>query len=284
MVRTDAGSVHVAIDGPPEAPWVVLSPGLGGGWFDWELVVPLLADQVRVLRPDRPGIGRSEAALAEPTLAREVAVLHSVLDAVAGPGPGVLVGHSVAALQVEAFARLHPERVLAAVLVDPSTEPPGQPSEPDAGARVATALLATGRIGPLAALGRAASVQLGPLARRAVVRVGSRSRRDPLPAAAHEVYRRPTVIRALLAELAAYPAEVADLQRLRATAQLPAVPWVVLTAGDGLGDDRRGVLAAHAALAAMVPGGRHDTVAGAGHLLALDRPDAVAAAVLSVLD
>lgn len=265
MVASLAGRVHLRSSGRVDGPAVVLSAALGGAWFDWDAVVALLPD-ARVLVFDRPGTGLSGPALAPATLAREVAVLDAVL---AGEPSAVLVGHSMAALHVEAWARLRPGRVRGLVLVDPDPEAPGGGRPFDLSAVVARWVLRAG----LAPVVAAEAVRL----RRSVMRWSTLGRRDPAaPAVVRSVYGRPSVTRAVLEELASYPAQVAAVERLRAFRPLPPVPFTVLTAG-------RRECAAHVALAASTPTGRAVRVPGSRHMVPVDRPDAVALAVLTAL-
>ena len=262
MVASLAGRVHLRAAGRVDGPTVVLSSALGGAWFDWDAVVALLPD-ARVLVFDRPGTGLSDPASAPATLAREVAVLDAVL---AGTPSAVLVGHSMAALHVEAWARLRPGRVRGLVLVDPDPEVPGAGRPFDLSALVARWVLRAGLDTVVAGQG----LRL----RRWAVRGATLGRRDPASAAAlRAVYGRPSVTRAVLDELASYPAQVGAVERLRAFRPLPPVPLTVLTAG-------RREVAAHAALAASSPFGRTVPVPSSRHMVPVDRPDAVALAVL----
>ncbi|GAA2803722.1 alpha/beta fold hydrolase [Crossiella cryophila] len=284
LISSPAGLLRVEVDGPATADVVVLSAGLGGGWFDWPAVVRLLAADLRVVCFDRPGTGDSGPALAPPSLAREVAVLDAVLDAVGAPR-AVLVGHSIAGLHVEGYARLRPERVAGAVLLDPSPEPPGVGRPFDGEAVFARMLLAFGRVPGMRRLGRALAGWSGPASRRSVLRTGSHTHREVAPLDRIEaVYRRPEVIGAILDELAAYPDLVAELEAVRAGHPLPELPWLVLTAAQALGKPRqaRRILACHARLARLVPGGAHELVQRCGHMMPLDRPDTVAEAVRRV--
>lgn len=244
--------LHLIEDGPLDGPPVVLTSGLAGALSDWDPLARLLAPSVRVLRFDRPGIGANAPSPKAPSARREVAVLDEVLD-VAG-APAVLVGHSLAGLHVEAFARLRPARVRGAVLVDPSLAPPGIGRPFDAGAVLATAVVRLGLAG-LAA--RCAS----PLLRLA---------------------GRPPARAAVVAEFAGYADLVAEVDALRGAHPLPDVPWWVLTAGGTLGgaSSARRILGDHGAMAALASHGVHRIVPGSGHLMQLDCPEAVAEAVL----
>ncbi len=269
-ITTEAGGVHATSTGRAGDPVVVLSSGLGGAWFDWSATVALLGDHARVIAFDRPGTGDSAPTSADPTLDREVAVLGAVL----GDAPtAVFVGHSMATVHVEAFARLHPDRVIGLVLLDPDPESPGAGRPFDLSALVAHWLL---KLVPHGA-GEAFVRRHGHLLRRWAIEGSTLAKRDPAPEAlVRDVYRRPHVAKAVLAELAAYPDQVADLERLRVTHPLPEVPFHVLTAG-------RRVWPEHAALARLVPWGRNVLVPGSRHMIPVDRPDAVVMAVRDVL-
>jgi pimeloyl-ACP methyl ester carboxylesterase len=269
-ISTEAGGVHVAAAGVEDGPVVVLSSGLGGAWFDWTATVALLAGRARVIVFDRPGTGDSAPTSADPTLAREVAVLGAVL----GDTPSaVFVAHSMATMHVEAFARLHPDRVNGLVLLDPDPESPGAGRPFDLSALVAHWLL---RLVPHG-VGAAFVRRHGHLLRRWAIEGSTLAKRDPAPEVlVKDVYRRPHVAKAVLAELAAYPDQVADLERLRVEHPLPEVPFHVLTAGRELWPE-------HAALAGLVPWGRNVLVPGSRHMIPVDRPDAVVMAVRDVL-
>ena len=275
-VDVAGGPLHVVIDGSA-GPAVVLSQGMGESWFDWDAVVPLLADGHRVIRFDRPGLGESPATGGLPTLAEEADRL-AALARFAGAAV-VVVGHSVAGVHAEAFARRHPRLVAGLVLVDPDDEPGARPRGPRAAGvarRVSAVGHRTGRLLDATPLRR-----LGPWAWRAAVRLLG-AQPPPAPAA-DRVYARGRVAAATLDEWLAFRDMMADLARLRTVAPLPPVPMVVLTA---LGGQRRGAARrrrrGHRALAAMSPRGRHVVLPDAGHLVQLDRPEAVAAAVREV--
>lgn len=117
---------HVVVDppaGPVSGPPVVLSAGLAGSWFDWDACTELLAASRTVVRLDRPGYGLSDPWPdgAVPTLESEVARLRDLLDALEIDA-AVVCGHSMASFYVEAFAREHPDRLAAAVILDGSVE------------------------------------------------------------------------------------------------------------------------------------------------------------------
>ncbi|MEV5974821.1 alpha/beta hydrolase [Streptomyces sp. NPDC051921] len=274
FVRLGGVAHHVVVDGA--GPVCVLAAGLGMSWFDWDPVVPLLAPHRTVVRFDRPGHGLSQPAAVPPTAAGEAHRIAALLDALGlDRAPATVVGHSIAGFHAEAFARLHPTRTAALVLLDSSVEerPPRLPRLLRRTApQLARALGAT-----LSAAGVPAA--LGPAARALSVRGSSRRRPDPSPPElVRRVYRTSRVLRGTLDENARYGAVAAELLVLRERAPLPpGLPVTVLAAPDGSARwERR-----QRALARRL-GARYEAAEPSGHLVMLDRPDAVARAVLRV--
>ncbi|MEE1751311.1 alpha/beta fold hydrolase [Streptomyces sp. SP18CS02] len=275
FVRVGGVAHHVVVEGG--GPVCVLSTGLAMSWFDWDPVVPLLAPHRTVVRFDRPGHGLSGPAVVPPSAAGEAHRIAGVLDALGlGPGeagPATVVGHSIAGFHAEAFARLHPERTAGLVLLDSSLEEDAR-VPPAPGVRTAVARIAGAA---LTAVGAPAA--LGPLIRRGVVRlVRPGYAADPAPAAlVRRVYATGRVFRGGLLENTHYRAVAAELLALRERHPLPAgLPVTVLAAPDQAArwTSRQRALADEL-------DARFEAVPGAGHLMMLDRPDAVAGAVLA---
>ncbi|MCS0638926.1 alpha/beta hydrolase [Streptomyces sp. LP05-1] len=257
-------------------PVCVLSAGLAMSWFDWDPVVPLLAPHRTVVRFDRPGHGLSGPALAPPTAEGEGHRIAGVLDALGTTGPVTVVGHSIAAFHAEAFARLHPGRVAGVVLCDGSVEEDARPPVLPAALRTA---VAHGLGAALAATGAPAA--LGPATRRALVRLGRPGRApDPAPGAlVRRCYRTSRVARGAVLENAHYLDVAAGLRALRERHPLPpGLPVTVLAAPEGAGPRWT---ARQQALADLLTA-RFVSVPGSGHLMMLDRPDALADAVLAL--
>ncbi|MGP9021121.1 alpha/beta fold hydrolase [Streptomyces sp. BR1] len=269
FVRIDGVPHHVVVEG--SGPPVVLSAGLGMAWFDWDPVVPLLAPHRTVVRFDRPGHGLSGPACAPPTASGEAHRIAAVLDAVGVGGRATVVGHSIAGFHAEAYARLYPDRTAALVLLDSSVEadvrPPLAPRARVVSARVAGAVLS----------GTGAPAALGPLLRRATVRLSRTGGPDPAPRAlVDRCYRTSRVWRGLILENARYRAVAAELLTLRDKFPLPGgVPVRVLAGGAGgpAWLHRQRDLAAHLEADFQV-------AEGAGHLVMLDRAGQVAKTVL----
>ncbi|MBT2449878.1 alpha/beta hydrolase [Streptomyces sp. ISL-43] len=270
----DGVPLHVVVEGA--GPPVVLSAGLAMAWFDWDPVAELLVAAGRtVIRFDRPGHGLSAPAVRPPSAAGEAHRIAGLLDALGlGSARATVAGHSIAGFHVEAFARLHPGRTAAVVLVDSSVEEHPRPVL-SAGVRTAAAR-ALGRAVTAAGLPAA----LGPWARRATVRASRVGGTDP---AARDLvrrcYRTGRVWRGALLENSRYLDVAAEVPALRAEHPLTA-PATVLIGHDGT-TSRRSLhwLARQAELADRL-GARFVVAEPAGHLVMLDRPHQVARAVL----
>lgn len=104
------------------SPTVVFDSGLGGSSLDWSLVQPAVASFTRACSYDRAGYGWSDPG----PLPRDPTHIIDDLERLLGYGgvaaPYVLVGHSLGGLIVQRFARRHPERTAALVLIDATHE------------------------------------------------------------------------------------------------------------------------------------------------------------------
>jgi pimeloyl-ACP methyl ester carboxylesterase len=103
-------------------PTVVFETGLDGTMEWWSKVWPEVSMESNALAYNRPGYGRSEATEQPRDGAHIVDELRALLRAKQMPPPYVLVGHSIGGLYMQLYARLHPDEVMALVLVD-STHP-----------------------------------------------------------------------------------------------------------------------------------------------------------------
>ncbi|MFC6882814.1 alpha/beta fold hydrolase [Actinomadura yumaensis] len=277
IVEAGSERVHVAESGPPDGPPLLVTSGLGGAWFDWAPTLARLDGTYRLTVFDRPGLGRSPAGNAPPSLRREVAILAG-LAARAGE-PVTVVAHSMGGFHAEAFARQRPDLVKAMVLVDPSYE-----HDPSCKVRLSAAAEPVTR-----AIGAAVGATrlpwlLGPAGRRFALKFASR-RDEPVPAdVVRSVYGRGTVLATMLGEELAYREMAVDLEGLRERLPFPPIPLVVLTALGDVKNPRkaREWAEGHRRLAEMTPYGRQVELPGDLHLLQLDRPDAIADAVAEV--
>lgn len=220
-----------------------------------------------ILALDRPVFAGTDWDARLPDLASEVAAVQRIID---GPGrgrPAILVAHSMAAFRAEALARLRPDLVAGLVLVDPSLE---DFRDPGTAARFARA---RGLNATLSLLGHAR-------ARRLVARAAHRGFREQMvspnrldPEIFRDPYARPEVLRSALTEWLSYRLQGSQLSALRRRTGDLRTPTLALFALPGPARRHLRLLSKH--LGVVDPTMLDDS----GHLVMLDRPDAIAAAV-----
>ncbi|MFE3448109.1 alpha/beta fold hydrolase [Nonomuraea sp. NPDC059194] len=208
--RVVTGPMHVVNEGAGHP--VLVSSGPAGAWFHADEVAEGLRDGRSVIRFDRPGLGRSPAALTPPTLYGEAARLAALVP---DPIRATVVAHSVAAWHAEAFARLHPLRVAGLVLVEPACELRRHRRALPAG--LGRWLPAFGATWGATALARVLGPPLHRLRRGAV---------DP-----YGVYATGRVAAAAVGEWLAHRDMARTLWKLRRERPLPAVPVTVISGG-----------------------------------------------------
>jgi pimeloyl-ACP methyl ester carboxylesterase len=111
--------LHVRVEGPEQAPAVVLLHGFGSSLHTWDGWVEGLSGRYRVVRFDLPGSGLSPPdASGLYTDARAHALISGLLDQL-GIRTADLVGHSIGGRIGWSYAALYPERVNKLVLIAP---------------------------------------------------------------------------------------------------------------------------------------------------------------------
>jgi pimeloyl-ACP methyl ester carboxylesterase len=123
QIDHDGITLHVAADGDPTAPPLLLLHGITsfGGTWDW--FVPELAERFRVLRLDFRGHGASDRTPDRYGAAGYAGDAIAAIEQVAG-GPCVLIGHSLGAITAATVVQQRPDLVRAAVLEDPPLQRP----------------------------------------------------------------------------------------------------------------------------------------------------------------
>jgi pimeloyl-ACP methyl ester carboxylesterase len=243
--------------GPASAPLIVFLHGAGMDHSVWALQARALAyGGFRVLAVDLPGHGGSQGPPLESVAA--LAGWTAALIAAAG-GRAALVGHSMGALIALATAARDPEKVSALALVGVGARMPVHPD-----------LLASAKAGTHDAIDMMSLWGLGGPATRG----GSPS---PglwmLGGVAHLLERAPEG--ALHADLAACDAHAEAL----ADAARVSCPTLLL-----LGErDQMTPLKSGRALAEKIAGAQTRVLAGAGHMLTVERPDETLAALRAFL-
>lgn len=288
VMTEDGLRLNVHVSGAHDADvTVVLAHGWTQSLHTWRYQARDLPDavtpRVRVVRYDHRGHGRSEGtAERDATLDNLARDLSAVIDTFAPEGPLVLAGHSMGGMAMMGLAEHRPElfaeRVAGAVFV--STSGGG---------------LDRVTLGLPPAMGARLRTRLPRLLAARARMLGRRRRRRP-PTIESQVVRRfllgrpvrPADHRLVLADLVATPADsmcgfFADLMRhgrSAALAALESVPTHVL-----VGDCDRLTPPGHSRrLSRAMPWADVSVLAGAGHMLPLERDEAVTRALADLVD
>ncbi len=120
-MNVNGKELAVEIDGPEDAPVVLLVHGLGGTSNFYQVQTDALAERRRVIRVDFAGAGRSPLT-DDISITGHADDLAAVLDAL-NVDAAAVVGHSMGTLVVRELAARHPEKVSALVLLGAVREP-----------------------------------------------------------------------------------------------------------------------------------------------------------------
>ena len=104
------------------SPTVILDAGMGDSTISWAMVQPGIAKTTRVCSFDRAGLGFSDAARRSSTPVNQSEDLHALLGAAGIKPPFVMVGHSLAGMNVRVFADKYRDDVVGMVIVEGSHE------------------------------------------------------------------------------------------------------------------------------------------------------------------
>lgn len=263
------------------APVVILENGGGGFAVEWTLVQAQVARQTRVCAYNRAGYAWSEPAPVLDGMEGIVDDLHAWMRAAGVSPPLVIAGASLGALYARAYQRRFPEAVAGLVFVDGSHED-------------AITLIRAGKPVPIGGLSRnelaAAYDEYRRVAPPAQAGPPDAPPLDRLPAALREA--RHWAARKLIAEVGRLPAgpiaaeswrqELASLRagRLAKPHPLRDLPLVVLERSEGSTDAWH---SQQVELSRLSSAGRLVRVDASGHLMHLDQPAPVAAAILDVV-
>ena len=132
-IRNGSIELHVADDGDPTAPPILLLHGITSFGGTWEWIVPTLAERFRVLRLDFRGHGASDRAPEEYSPQGYVSDAVASIEQAAGQ-PCVVMGHSLGGATAAMLTQRHPDLVVAAVMEDPPLGLAGNPAAGDAAA------------------------------------------------------------------------------------------------------------------------------------------------------
>lgn len=104
------------------SPAVIFDAGLGDSTISWALVQRAVSKKTMACAFDRAGLGFSDAARRPSTPRNQSQDLHALLRAAHISPPYVLVGHSMAGMNVRVYADRYPDQVAGMVLVEGSHE------------------------------------------------------------------------------------------------------------------------------------------------------------------
>ena len=247
-------ATHLAIDGPPGAPAILLLHSLGSSLRIWDAQAEALARGLRVVRYDLRGHGLTDVGAGPCTVEDLADDALAVLDA-CGIAAAHVAGVSIGGMVAQAIAARAPARVRSLILCDTAMAIP----PPDMWRQRAALVRAEGT----------AAIADSVLARW----VSAAYLASPAGRGLHNLLvRTPAHGYAALAEALA----IADLSRTTPALRVPTLVVV------GEHDPSTPVAAAEA-IRDAIPGARLAVIPGALHVPMLDHADAVTAAILDFL-
>lgn len=250
MVDVGGHELHILCSGVG-TPTVILDHAGGSNSAQWALVQPEVAALTRVCAYDRAGFGWSQPGV-EPLDAGRAADELEVLLANAGiNGPYVLVGHSYGAFVARLFADRHPDTVAGIVLVDPGPpyeHPLTPPGINEAWKTEEDMMFA---FAPYAA-------------RIGLMRLAGPGTTE-LPADAADAYAAMNQTTTFWDSVSAVDSAMRETSAQIVALGAPALPTIVLSAGQPDDEPRRVWTALNATLAGQ-PGGEHRVMSQLGHM------------------
>ncbi len=249
--------VHHAADGPPGAPWLVLANSLGTDLRVWDLLLPRLAGRFRCLRYDKRGHGLTDATPGPYAMQQLADDLARLLDTYQAKQV-IVCGLSIGGMIAQALASSRPDLVRGLVLMDTAH-------------KIGTPAMWNERMAAIEAEG------IGRIAAAILARWFSPAFHQTH--AAELAGWRNMLTRTPAQGYLGCCAAIRDAD-LSAAARGLRVPTLCLV-GDADGATPPELVAE---LAALVPGGRLVTVAGAGHIPCVEQPAAVAGAMLGFFE
>lgn len=111
IARPDGTVLHVETYGPDDGPPVVLTHGWGADGTEWYYLKKAMSGRYRLIVWDLPGLGLSAGPRDREFGPEKFAGDLDAVLGLAGGRPAVLIGHSIGAMTMLAFAKLYPEAV-----------------------------------------------------------------------------------------------------------------------------------------------------------------------------
>ena len=268
-----------------DKPTVILESAGGVAARGWAKVQPEVAKFARVCSYDRAGYGWSEPGPLPRTMEQEAQELKALLEAAGETGPYILVGHSQGGFNCQVFANKYPDDVAGVVLVDAS--------HPDTIKRTLEVLSKKGA-DELSGFMKALNTPWGNMLTTWTVRLGLfrllTPQKDDLDREINYLSWQPKAMQAFQAETAVF--DTISTDQVRAAGNLGDRPLIVLTAGkaddsyaspvDATAARRLWVEEIQAEMAQLSSRGKQVVVPDSGHMIPMERPDAVVDAILDV--
>ncbi|HXY23162.1 MAG TPA: alpha/beta hydrolase [Candidatus Acidoferrum sp.] len=273
------------------SPSVILDSGLGVPAVGWDFVQPEVAKFTRVCSYDRAGYGWSTAGPMPRTSSEIARELHALLTASGEKGPYVLVAHSFGGFNVRVYTGKYPADVAGLVFVDTSHEDQIQRMPPTLQQMMKNAEKDLETQKKLARL----FIFLG-IARLTANDEGMTKMSKQFRDEVKYLQLEAKFVDASVAEMQSFPESA---EEVRASGNLGDRPLVVLTAGKqaDLKDLPKGVSQQEldefgktwredlqVRLAHLSTRGKQIVVPDSTHMIPLERPDTVVAAVREVCD
>jgi 3-oxoadipate enol-lactonase len=123
IAQLSSARINYRLDGPQDAPVVMLSNSLMSNYTMWDAQLAALCAQFRVLRYDTRGHGGSEATPAPYTIEQLADDASELIDTT-GVGAVNFVGLSMGGMIGQQLAVRHPQKVLSLSLCDTASEMP----------------------------------------------------------------------------------------------------------------------------------------------------------------
>ena len=239
----------------PDLPTLVFLHQLGGSARSWDAVIDRLGGAFPTLALNLPGFGSAADAPGPYSVSAYADVVGADVRAL-GPRDFILIGHSMGGKVALALAARQPAGLRALLLLAPSPPTPEPIEEAARGELIA-----------------------GWGEYSAMSKVLAQSTAAPLP----DDVRRLAIDDMMRCGKAAWTAWLTAGSREDISASMPHVPAPV-TILSGTRDAVLPTALMRDEVAERLADARVDTVPGAGHLLPMEVPDAVAAAILSVVN
>lgn len=263
-------------------PTVLFDSGLSDWGYTWALVQPAIAQRHRACVYDRAGLGYSDASGRASRSDHIVDDLHALLAAARIAPPYLLVGHSFGGLNMRLFADRYLDDVSGMVLVDPSHEDGIARIDADRNGQETRRFTAD-----IARLQQCQRESVSQRPRTPGYRQRCLEPDDPrysatLNRARARIARQPAYQAAQLSEFQNYLDGNSFRDVRNARRSYGMLPLIVLTSPQTMSAAGPQWRLLHQELAALSGAGEQRIVAGAGHYVQLDRPEAVIAAIEDV--